>query len=249
MQPSPNYIHYRVHWQILGPDSPGQRFERAKFEEFFHKLNEDRRFSGYDDFSYRPNRCELAKSPTPGGKSFSKVVYSSDAVDTLSIVEEWTEQSVDEFTKKLKIVLGVWFASFPQTLAVVQGCCVRALTSPAHYDDAREFIGNGVLGLGSVFESKLHGMPHKVGFTFACQRDVVSTTTNLECVANSWRDTRSVWVEVRGETLLKRPLNAAGHDQAEAIFAQCSGFLEGEVLPLLFEHDRAGEEGNTESPE
>lgn len=240
MKPSPSYIHYRVEWKMLGPESPGQRFERKKFQKFFEELNKAQEFSGYDDFSYRPAACELAKSrgPTPqGGQIFSKIVYKNDE---LTVVEEWTDDSAEEFARKLKIVLDKWFMCFPETLAVVQTCVARALITPRHFDDSRHFLGGAVLGLESAIESTIQSRPHKIGFTFACQRQHGTVPMNLECAVSSWSDNRSVWIEVRAISPLAKPLNATNHDQAEVIFEQCTTFLNQEVLPLLQRYDKEG---------
>lgn len=240
MNPSPTYIHYRIQWQVLGPESPGQRFEREKFQKFFDHLNADRHFGGYDDFSYRADRCELVKSrgtDARGGQAFSKVVYQADS---LSMVEEWTEHSTDEFAQKIKVVLDDWFKCFPETLAVVQSCWVRALVLPIHVVDSRDFVGGAVLGLKPVLCSKLSEPPYKIGFTLGCRRRFGAVPMNLECIATSWRDNRSVWIEVRADTPLEQPLNATKHDQAETVFGRCTGFLKDEILPLLLHYDKGG---------
>ncbi len=246
---SPTYIHFRVHWQILGPESPRQRFERETFQRFFEELNSNQELGGYDDFSYRPDRCELVKSrgvAPQGGQAFSKVVYSDDA---LTLVEEFTEDSVGEFSKKIKAVLGSWFRCFPQTLAVVQTCFLRALVDPGGFDDSRRFLSDGVLKLSQVFADKLDAKPHSIGFNFACQSKFGSVPMNLDATIRSWRETRSVWVEVKGSAPMDEPLNAAKHDKAEAVFGRCRNFLEKEVIPLLDEYDRGGtEQRDGESP-
>lgn len=238
MKPSPTYIHYRVQWQVLGPESPGQRFERTHFQRFFEELNSNREFKGYDDFKYRADRCELARdrgTAPDGAQAFSKVVYSND---TLSIAEEWTDEGKAEFSQKLKIVLDRWFRCFPQTLAVVQTCAVRALVVPTSSTDSRQFLGGVVLRLDDGLEASFREPLHKVGLTLGCQRLQGTIPMNLECAVSSWRDARSVWVEVRALAPLAQPLNAAKHDQAEAIFGRCVDFLENEVLQFLAYYDR-----------
>ena len=237
MKPSLTYVHYRIHWKVLGPESPGQRFEREKFQKFFEDLNANREFAGYDDFSYRADRCELAKArgTVPhGGQAFSKVLYESD---TLSIVEEWTDESTREFTQKLNIVLDCWFKCFPQTLAVIQTCVVRAITVPAHFDDSRHYLGHAVLGLENTLGSVMQGPMHKVGFALGCQRQQGTIRMNFDCAANSWRDNRSVWLEVRADAQLSEPLSVAKHAQAEGIFGRCIDFLEDELLQLVLYYD------------
>lgn len=246
VRPSPRYIHFRVRWQILGPDSPGQRFARTSFEDFFHKLNKDKHFAGYDDFSYRPERCELAQvrgSVEGGGQAFSKVVYDDDK---LTIVDEWTELNAAEFAKRLKVVLDSWFDCFPQTLAVAQNSWIRALITPANFQDSREFVSNGILKLGKTLDTHLNQRPFKVGFTFGCQQEHSQSPLTLECEANSWRDKRSVWIEVRSLALLRQPLNAPKHDHAEPLFERGVHFLETEVLPLLNSFDIPRDGSTTE---
>lgn len=244
MNPSPRYIHYRVQWQVLGPDSPGQRFDREKFQKFFEQLNSNRDFGGYDDFSYRADRCELVKSrgsAQTGGPAFSKVVYTPDS---LTVVEEWTDHSTEEFAQKLKIVLDAWFGCFGETLALVQSSIVRALFEPRQVNDSRVFLGGRVLGLQPAFDSKLHGPVQKVGLTLGCERRFGEVPMTVECVATSWRDNRSVWMEVKAVTPLEKPLNAASHERAEAIFGRCVAFLTDELLPLLLYYDQKQEGAN-----
>ena len=152
---SPRYIHFRTQWQMLGPDSPGQRFERGHFQEFFDRLNSNKEFGGYDDFSYRPDRCELAKArgtAAQGGQAFSKVVYSNDA---LSLVEEYTDLSTSDFSSKIKVVLGAWFHCFPQTLAIVQICCLRSLVTPSNFSKSYDFLADRVLQMKDGFAARL----------------------------------------------------------------------------------------------
>ncbi|UCE61091.1 MAG: hypothetical protein JSU63_04940 [Phycisphaerales bacterium] len=237
---SPNFIHFRIRWQILGPDSPGQGLERAMFQRFFDELNSNPEFGEYDDFSYRPDRCQLAKSrgtAQQGGQAFSKVVYSQDA---LSVVEEFTELSADEFSQKIKVVLSCWFKCFSQTCAIAQTSCLRALVTPVHFQNSRDFLANGVLKIGPALKEKLDDLPHSVGFNFACQRKPGNTPMNLEAKASSWRDGRAVWIEVTGVAPMDQPLNAVKHDQAQVVFGRCKEFLESEVIPLLNVYDREG---------
>ena len=250
MQASPSYIYFRVQWQILGPESPGQRFDREKFQKFFEKLNASKEFGGYDDFSYRADRCEFARKhgTTPeGGQVFSKVVYEKDS---LSVVEEWTDLSSHDFSQKIKLVLDAWFNGFPETIGVVQSCWVRAL-APRHFQNSRDFLVETVLRLGDVFRDKLTEMPHSVGFSFASQRKFGVGTMNFDSKVSSWRDGRSIWIEVHGVEVLPEPLNVAKHDKAEAIFGRCKGFLETEMLPILDHYDEnsggTGEEKRSDS--
>jgi hypothetical protein len=245
MKPSLTYVHFRVQWQILGPESPGQKFDREAFQKLFERLNQDRTFGGYDDFLYRGDRCELAKprgSVAGGGQAFGKVAYGNDI---LTIVDEWSDASTNEFCQKIKMHLDAWFVCFPSTLAVVQTCWLRALATPVHYEDARQFLGDAVLSLGESFQQKFSAMPHTVGFTFACQRQQPSGPLDFESRISSWRDRRSVWIEVRGVAPLNPPVNAAKHDQAELVFDHCRRFLEDEVVRLLEAYDREGPSNKT----
>lgn len=248
MTKSPTYIHFRVQWQLLGPESPGQRFERQLFQDLLATLNADRRLGGYDDFSYRPDRCELAKvreTETPAGgvvEAFSKVLYENDR---LTVVEEWAEMSTEEFARKLADILNAWFKHFPQTLAVIQRCWLRALVSPSHCADSRQFIGDLVLRLGEHLKRTFDQMPHQVGFTVGCQRSWDNQPVFLDTKVYSWRDNRSVWVEVGGMSPLAPPINATAVDRAQMLFAKCKDFLEGEVIKLLHRFD-TGSSGGTQ---
>ncbi len=238
MKASLTYIHFRVQWQILGPESAGQRFERDRFQRLFERMNQDRTFGGYDDFAYRGDHCEFGKlrgAVAGGGQAFSKLAYGNGV---LTIVDEWSELSAKEFASKINAHLDAWFESFPQTLAVVQTCWLRALATPRHSEDARQFLGDAVLHLGESFKRSFSVMPHTVGFTFGCVRRLPARSLQFESKIQSWRDDRSVWTEVRGVSPVTPPMNAARHDEAGAIFESCQRFLEDEILPLLNAYDQ-----------
>jgi len=231
------YIHFRVSWQLLSPEGPSPRLERGPFHKFMQKLNADPKIEDYDDLSYRPERCELAKvrgSHPMGGEAFSKVVY---AAGQLSVVEEWTDLAGDQFKDKLVGILRVWFECFPQTVAVMEQCCLRALVQPRHSKDSREFVGSKVLQLGGRLQRAFSAMPHQVGFTVSCQRPFSGGDMLVETQVRSWRDTRSVWLEVAGNAPMRTPVNAANLTPAEQPVTVCRRFLEDEVIRLLNDFD------------
>jgi hypothetical protein len=234
---SPNYIHFRIQWQLVGRDSPGLRFPREQFQSFWADVNKDSNAGDYDDFIYRPDRCEMAKlrgEHATGGQAFSKIVWANDQ---LTVVEEWTECSAHEFGKRLISILSLWFRHFPTTAAVIQRCWLRALLQPTHFSDSREFLGNYVLHLKECLEGSFEKMPHQVGFTVSCARSSGDNPIIIDTKVNSWRDTPSVWVEVSGTTVLPVPINAANADKAQLHFATCLDFLEREVVGLLSKAD------------
>jgi len=231
-------IHFRVKWQVIGPDSPGQQFTRDPFQAFFADLNSNKELGGYDDFSHRPGRCELTRtrgSSQYGGQSFSKILYEPDA---LTVVEEYATESIDEFARKMKIVLDHWFKSFPGTVIVLQNSCIRCLVAPASADNSRLFLSSRVLHLEDSFTSRLSELPQSVGFHFSSQRHHAGVPMNLDAKISSWRDNRSVWIEVNSNAPMPRPLNAVDHDAAESVFDKCRIFLTSEVIPLLRDFDR-----------
>lgn len=247
LKSSPVYIHFRVQWHVLGPDSPGQRFEREKAQEFFSKLNTGPAVGGYDDFSYRPDRFELAKtrgSDPRGGERFGKVLYANDV---LSLVEEYTEDSAQDFSQRLKVILDAWFAVFPETIVVIQRCCIRALATSSSQQDSRDFLGERVLKLQPSLDSKLGGKPLKVGFHLACQGQKSSSPMTLEAKVSSWRDSRSVWMEITSMAPLQQPLTAASPDLAEVLFANTNEFLLDNIIPLLAEYDTKEDEPRGEA--
>jgi len=237
MLKSPNYIHFRVQWQLLGPEAPGQRFEKRLFQDFWATLGKDPVVGEYDDFSYRVDRCELASarpSHREDVKAFSKVLYTNDQ---LTVVEEWAEISASEFGKKLVSILNAWFRHFPNTCAITERCWLRALVAPVHSKDSRQFIGNRILALGGKLQSSLAEMPNRVGFTIGCERSHEGRRMGIDTKVNSWRDNQSVWIEVSGAAPLTPPINAAQTERARTLFATCKDFLEREVIGLLESSD------------
>jgi hypothetical protein len=245
---SPTYIHFRTQWHLLGPDSPGLRIERDKFREFWQELNQDPLTKDYDDFSYRPERCELAKvrEQLPDrGVPFSKIVFANDG---LTVVEEWAEISAKEFGKKFTAILKAWFQHFPETLAAIQKCWVRSLVQPMNHGDSREFIGNHVLGLGEDLKQNFSEMPFRVGFMVGCVRKTGNGDLVIETKVNSWRDNSQVWVEVAGTLALPRPINTTNPDDGQLAFTKCADFLDREVMGLLRVYDsREGKEDGGEN--
>lgn len=241
MKPSPSYIHFRMEWQLLGPESPGQWFGKEQFRTFWDRLNNSGPLtSGYHDFSYRPNRCELAElrgEREHGGKPFSKI---SCQPDELTVVEEWAELTADEFAEKLTAVLKVWFEVFPQTFLVAQRSTLRALVQPTNCDDSRVFLGDRVLSLGPKVHDTFTDMPFKIGFGASCMKKVHDQELFIDATVSSWRDNRLVWTEVQGTAPLAAPLNAGHIEPARLLFTSCRTFLEGELLALLASYDIPG---------
>ena len=241
---SPTYIHFRVQWQMIGPDSPGQRYERKEFQKLFNKLNGPSIDADFNDFSYKPNVCEMSKlreATHHEGQSFSKLAYSNGR---LTIVEEWAELTADEFEDKSIKILQAWFEIFPQSIAVYQDCVIRALIEPVHYKDSRVFLGDHVSGLGPAMQSSFRQMPFKIGFNASVERPIdEESKIFIDTLVNSWRDNRNVWVEVNGKTMLPKPINATSHHKAKYPFKTCRDFLEKEVVDLLrqFDKDKKGD--------
>lgn len=249
MKQSPTYIHLRSQFHILGPDSPGQHLERKDFHDLMAKLNGKPVYADFDDFSYTPISCEMGKkrgkNEPGGGLSFSKLTYSDEQ---LTLVEEWASISASEFADKLIKVLGVWFAVFPMTVSITQKCCLRALTEVISRKDSREFIGNEVLKIGDALNHSFKVMPNKVGFSLSCLRREGIMPYEISANVQSWRDRKSVWIEVNGQKTMPQPLNPTNSDKGRELFNSCVDFLQDEVICFLATFDKraGGEEGGEE---
>ncbi len=239
MLQSPTYIHFRSQWQLLGPDSPGQPFERRSFQDLMNALNEQPEPIDFDDFSYRPDRCEMGKirgtRPKGGGAEFTKLIYLNDQ---LTLVEEWADITADEFRQKFVKVLTNWFRFFPNTVIIAQNCCLRALVQPMNFPDSRQFLGDQVLKIGEPIQSTFETMPFKVGFTVTVLRPIQNYQLVIDTTINSWRDNRSVWVQVNGSSPIAPPINATNPETAKVPFEHCKNFLETEAIRFLNEFDK-----------
>jgi len=238
MLQSPIYIHFRNQWQVLGLDAPGQWPERNSFQDFMNKLNQAPNETDFDDFSYRGNRCELGKLRgigPEGGESFRKLVCTSNQI---TLVEEWAETTADAFKHELVGILDAWFALFPNTAIIAQKCCLRALVQPVNFPDSRKFLGDRIMNIGTPMERTFKGMPFKVGFTFTCQRLMRGYNLYIDTTVNSWRDNRTVWVQVDGVYPMEKPINATNTNTTEFPFEDCKSFLETEVLSFLSQFDK-----------
>ena len=235
---SPNYIHFRSQWQILGPDSPGQFSDRSRFQELMNILNKEPIALDFDDFTYRSDRCEMGKlrgNRPEGGAAFTKLTYSDK---NLTLVEEWADISAQEFKEKFVSVLTAWFQIFPNTAIIAQTCNLRALVQPVNFNDSRQFLGDNILQIGPhMRETFLHGMPFRVGFTFGCVHKLPDCQIFIDTAVNSWRDNRTVWVEVNGISPMSQPINATNTGKTEQAFEACKCFLEDDVIKLLSKFD------------
>jgi hypothetical protein len=235
---SPTYIHFRSQWQLLGPESPGQSFERRSFQDLMNALNEQPEPIDFDDFSYRSDSCEMGRlrgtRPKGGGAEFTKLIYRSDQ---LTLVEEWAEITADEFKERFVKVLTNWFNFFPNTVIIAQNCCLRALVQPTSLPDSRQFLGDEVLKIGVPIQSTFQTMPFKVGFTVTVLRPIESYQLIIDTTVNSWRDNRSVWVQVNGSSPIAPPINATNPETAKKPFEYCKSFLETEAIRFLSEFD------------
>ena len=235
---SPNYIHFRSQWRLLGPDSPGQAFDRKCFQDLMNALNEPPNPIDFDDFSYRPERCEMGKlrgTRQKSGAEFSKLIYSNDQ---LTLVEEWADITAEDFKEKFVKVLTKWFEFFPNTAIIAQNCCLRALLQPVSEHDSRHFLGNRVLNVEASIQKTFRDMPFRVGFTVTVLRPIDNYKIVIDTTVNSWRDTRSVWVQVNGSSPIAPPINATNPEIAKEPFEHCRNFLESEAICLLNEYDK-----------
>jgi hypothetical protein len=238
MLQSPNYIHFRNQWQILGFDSAGQWPDRKSFQELMNKLNEAPINLDFDDFSYRTARCEMGKlrgSPPEGGAAFSKLVFISNQI---TFVEEWAEITAEEFKEKFVKILNAWFNIFPNTAIISQKSCLRALLQPTTFADSRRFLGDHIMKIGAQMQKTFKSMPFKVGFTFTGLRETQGYNLYIDTTVNSWRDNKTVWVQVEGTYPMEKPINATNPDKAKIPFEDCKSFLETEVISFLNQYDK-----------
>lgn len=235
---SPNYIHFRNQWQILGLDSTGQWPDRKLFQNLMNKLNEAPIHADFDDFSYRPARCEMGKlrgNPPEGGAAFSKLACISNQI---TLAEEWAEITADEFKGKFVQILKAWFDVFPNTAIIAQKCCLRALVQPTKFGDSRKFLGDQIMNIGAPMQQTFKGMPFKIGFTFTCLRETQGYNLYIDTTVNSWRDNKTVWVQVEGTYPMEKPINATNPDKAQIPFEDCKSFLETQVISFLNQYDK-----------
>lgn len=240
MLQSPNYIHFRNQWQILGLDSAGQWPDKKSFLELFNQLNSPPVDADFDNFSYKTDSCQcdmvkLRGSPPEGGQAFTKFLCRSNQI---TLVEEWAETTADEFKDRFIGILEGWFKLFPYTAMIAQKCCLRALVQPANFNDSRNFLGDRIMKIGPPMESTFKGMPFKIGFTFTCIRESKGYNLFIDTTVNSWRDNRSVWVQVEGIYPMEKPINATNIEIAKFPFEDCRSFLQSEVISFLNQFDK-----------
>jgi len=203
-----------------------------------NRLNEPPIDSDFSDFSYKPGQCEMGKirgNHPDGGQSFTKLVCRPNQI---TLVEEWTENTADDFNNKSVEILKQWFELFPNTAIIAQKCCLRALVQPAVVHDSRSFLGDQVMSIGPQMKSTFKGMPFRVGFTFTCQRKTQGYNLFIDTTVNSWMDNKTVWVQVEGVYPMEKPLNATNHEMSQFPFKDCKGFLEDEVINFLNQYDK-----------
>ena len=237
MRQSPNYIHFRNQWQVLGLDA-GLLGDRAAFEDLRNKLNKSPVDVDFCDSSYRPQRWEMGKvceGICEGGQAFTKLVCDPNQITP---VEEWTESSAEEFKEKSVAMLQVWFEQFPRTAIIVQRTCIRALLQSTQIRDSREFLGNRIMTVGQPMQGIFQPMPFKIGFTFSCLRPSEDSQLVIDTTVNSWRDNKQVWIQVEGMAPMPRPMNATNPDVASRPFEDCRRFLEEEVIGFLDRYDK-----------
>ena len=241
MLQSPNYIHFRTQWQILGLDSAGQWPDREAFCEFWDMLNGPEVAAGFDDFTYRSDRCEMGRlrgNSADGGQAFTKLVCT---MNQITLVEEWAETTADQFMEMSAEILKTWFGRFPNTAIIAQKCCLRALVQPTNVLDSRDFLGGSVMQIKDAMQQAFKTMPFKIGFTFTCLREIQGCQLFVDASVNSWRDNRRVWVQVEGTYPMKEPKNATNPEVAQFPFEDSRNLLEKEVLSFLNRYDKVGQ--------
>jgi hypothetical protein len=238
---SPNYIHFRIQWQLVYPGTAETLFQGKKFRDLMDKINEDYPLDfSFKDFSDRtPVRCEMANTRrlSDGREAFSKFIYNNNSI---AYIEEWAEISPDEFEQKCNKLLRVWFNLFPQTAIVAQNTCVRALVQPNKFKNSLDFLGDKILNVKQSIHNTFENMPFKIGFTFACPKKQPDCPIPIiiDTSINSWTDNKSVWIQVSSNSPLLPPVNAANIERGTAPVIDSKNFLEDEVLKLLNEYDK-----------
>jgi hypothetical protein len=239
MTHSPNYIHFQNKWQVVCLESPDKHMNREQFHELFNILNSREYQCDYDDFSYNPNHCEFGKLRNidrQGGQGYGKLIYLNGF---LALIEEWAEINIDQFIEKSKNVLKCWFRCFPATIVITQQCIIRALVHPVHFSDSREFLGDKVMKVGPHLKKSFSDMPFKIGFNTAVIRD--DTEHNLQvfidAAINSWRDNKSVWIEIQGNVAFPHPLNATNPEISMFPIHICKEFIVNDIVNFLKEYD------------
>jgi hypothetical protein len=240
MLQSPNYIHFRNQWQVLGLDAVGQWPDKKAFLKLMDQLNEAPIDADFDDFSYKPEHsvCEMGKlrgSYSEGGQAFTKIAC---ATNQITLVEEWTESTAEHFKDKFVEILKIWFRQFPHTAVIAQKCCLRALVQPTVVSDSRDFLGHCIMKIREPMQQTFKTMPFKVGFTFTCLREMQGYYLYVDTTVNSWRDNRRVWLQVEGSYPMREPMNASNPDKARFPFEDCQSLLESEVIGFLNQFDR-----------
>jgi len=208
-----------------------------------NRLNDAPIDADFDDFSYRPAHCEMGKQrdgPSEGGAAFTKLVCIRNQ---LTFVEEWAEISANEFEDRFVKILKAWFDLFANTAIIAQKSCLRALVQPAKFDDSRDFLGDRIMNVGALMQNTFKSMPFRVGFTFTCLRQTRGYKLFIDTTVNSWRDNRTVWVQVEGTYPMEKPINASNPEIAKFPFEDCRSFLESEVISFLNQFDNGDQSG------
>ena len=241
MLQSPNYIHFRNQWQLLGLEGFGRWPDKSVFKQLGEKLEQALANVDFDDFSYRVGSCEMGKlrgEGPDGGPAFKKLVIKPREI---TLVDEWTETTAEGFMGELVETLRCWFAVAPNTAIIAQRCCLRALVEPVVVRDSREFLGDKIMQVGKGMRETFKEMPFKVGFTFTSLRKTGDYQLYIDTTVNSWRDNKRVWVQVEGLYPMEKPVNAANPERTKVPFEDCKSFLENEVLSFLNQYDQRKE--------
>ena len=142
MHPEAQIIHFGA--ELIHP--PHSHEEQA-LREFYFRISK-LRWCGCDfrEFRLIPGGAEMT---TAEGRLRSVCAIRADRI---KVFEDWTTASLEEFATRVREIAKHYLEMVAIKVFVVQQSVVRALLTPTHFKDAREFLAEHVCRLNGAEE-------------------------------------------------------------------------------------------------
>jgi hypothetical protein len=226
----PRSIYFSTH--LIHPPI---KLEESKdsIKEVYHELSKVGSCD-YDNISFEGFPVSPPRFTKQQGRTVSSCFFLSDRI---LIQEDWTDITLESFSKKIREILDRGFRLLELGFVIIQTCTVRSLFTPHHSADARVFLAEKACGLEGKIAPYFQRPAQMFGMRllFPPLKDVPrSFDVRIESFN---QDPRQVFVETIGTFHLIQPITPTNVDVALVNMSTTYGFCINDVKNFLNQFD------------
>lgn len=218
---------------------PPAELQAARVQAIHNELYQSGPFA-YQNFAVTNEGIQLS-NPQETPNSVSAVNYLPDRIQ---IREELGSVHVDEFCKKLEVLLRISCAKLNLPILVAQQHVVRSLINSRNYADSRDFLAGVVCRLSSESLAGFERPAALFGMKMIFPQHEAHTDVHALRIESFGQDPRSVFVEdvaTYTQAVMPADLSPVGENMRRTY-----RFVREKALSFLAMHDRPPESGPME---